>query len=197
MRPHHFTKCHYHYFPSYTFNFKDTHSNHLTFTKSLKITVTLSLSLCMRCKNLPVLCNFSVAKATLQSQLSVCPSEIKTPQFLRIAPFDHWAYQPLSQLTIEPIDHQFYRSLSHQPSSLLTIKPTDHWANQPSSISTSGLLLQLLSLLACLQLIQIKCYSLLFESILNFLYMACNEWLLGDRARTIHLFFEVHDIYWW
>ena len=67
---------------------------------------------------------FSVAKVTqmqMAIQLSVCPSVIKTPQPLRIAPIDHRAYWPSSLLTIKPIDHQTY-----QPSSLLTIKPIDH-----------------------------------------------------------------------
>ena len=36
---------------------------------------------------------------------SVCPSVTETPQPLRIAPIGHRAYQPLSLLTIEPIDH--------------------------------------------------------------------------------------------
>ena len=81
---------------------------------------------------------FSVAKATLQSQMSVClsvchqnpsasqncsyqPSSLST-----IEPFDHQAYQPSSLSTIEPINHQAY-----QPSSLSTIEPIIHWAYQP------------------------------------------------------------------
>ena len=89
---------------------------------------------------------FSVAKATLESQmsvcpsvclsvspseiktplianvrLSVCPSVTKTPQPLRIAPIDHKAYQPSSLLTIKPINHRAY-----QPLSLLAIKPINH-----------------------------------------------------------------------
>ena len=52
---------------------------------------------------------FSVAKATLQLQmsvcLSVCLSVTETPQPLRIAPIDHQAYRPSSLLTIEPIEH--------------------------------------------------------------------------------------------
>ena len=49
---------------------------------------------------------FSVAKATLQSQmsvrLSVSPSEIKTPQPLRIKPICHYAYLLISQI---PMSH--------------------------------------------------------------------------------------------
>ena len=75
---------------------------------------------------------FSVAKATLQSQmsvrLSVCLSVTEIPQPLRIALIDHRAYQPSSLSTIEPFYHQAYR-----PSSLSTIKPIDHQAYQPSS----------------------------------------------------------------
>ena len=74
----------------------------------------------------------------------VCLSITKTPQPLRIAPINHWAYLPSSLSTIEPINHRAY-----QPSSLLTIKPIDHQAYQPSSLSTSGLLLRLLSLSPC------------------------------------------------
>ena len=47
---------------------------------------------------------FSVAKATLQSQMSVRPSVTETPQPLRIAPIDHQAY-PIDH---EAIDHQAY-----------------------------------------------------------------------------------------
>ena len=90
---------------------------------------------------------FSVAKATLELQMSVCqsvcPSVTKTPQPLRIAPIGHQAYRPLSLWTIEPINHRAYwpSSLStieplritpinhqaYQPLSLLTIEPIDHW----------------------------------------------------------------------
>merc|ERR1719422_2102380 len=59
----------------------------------------------------------------------ICLSVTKTPQSLRIAPSDHQAYHPSSLSTIEPTDHQDY---------------------QPLSLLTSGLLSQLLSLLACL-----------------------------------------------
>ena len=49
---------------------------------------------------------FSVTKATLQSQmsvrLSVCLSEIKTPHPLRIKPICHYAYLLISQI---PISH--------------------------------------------------------------------------------------------
>ena len=80
--------------------------------------------LCMSSIRIPRFKNcsisFSVAKATLQSQMSVCLSVTETPQPLRIAPIDHRAYQ-LS--TIQPIDHQAY-----QPSSLPTIKPINHQA---------------------------------------------------------------------
>ena len=38
--------------------------------------------------------------------LSVCPSVTETPLPLRIAPIDHQTYQPLSLLTIEPINHK-------------------------------------------------------------------------------------------
>ena len=58
---------------------------------------------------------FSVAKATLESQmsvrLSVCPPVTETPQPLRIAPIDHRAYQTLSLSTIELIDHWAYQPL--------------------------------------------------------------------------------------
>ena len=40
---------------------------------------------------------------------------------------------------------------AYQPSSLLTIEPIDHKAYLPSSLLTSGLLLGLLSILACFQ----------------------------------------------
>ena len=88
----------------------------------------------------------------------------------------NWSYQPLSPLTMEPINHQAHwqsslstiKPIDHQaywPSSLLTIKPIDHWvyrtsslstikpiepidhqAYRPSSLLTSGLLSRLLSL---------------------------------------------------
>ena len=62
---------------------------------------------------------FSVAKATLESQMSVCPSVCpsvrpsvtETPQPLRIAPIVHQAYRPSSILTIKSIDHQAYKPL--------------------------------------------------------------------------------------
>ena len=91
--------------------------------------------------------SFSVAKMTLESQMSVrwfvCPSvclstiklidhQAYQPSSLStIKPIDHQAYQPSSLSTIKPIDHQAYR-----PSSLLTIKPIDHQAYRPSSLST-------------------------------------------------------------
>ena len=60
-------------------------------------------------KNHQTYCYFSVAKATLESQMSVHLLVTKTPQPLRIAPIDHRAYQPSSLSTIEPINHQAYR----------------------------------------------------------------------------------------
>ena len=56
---------------------------------------------------------FSVAKATLESQmyihLSVCPSSkplsLSELLLLTIKPIDHRAYQPLRLSTIEPIEH--------------------------------------------------------------------------------------------
>ena len=119
---------------------------------------------------------FSVAKATLESPMSVHPSvcmsvchrnpsasqncSYQPLSLSTIEPIDHWAYQPSSLSTIKPINHQAYRpsSLStiepinhqaYQPSSLLTIEPINHQAYQPLSLSTSGLLLRLLSLSAC------------------------------------------------
>ena len=60
-----------------------------------------------------------------------------------IEPIDHQANHPSSLLTTEPINHQAYWQLS-----LSTIEPNNHRAYWPSRPSTSGLLLQLLSLLA-------------------------------------------------
>ena len=57
--------------------------------------------------------------------MSICLSDTKTPQTLKIAPIDHQAYRPLSLWTIEPIDHQAYG-----PSSLSTIDLIDHRAYQ-------------------------------------------------------------------
>ena len=90
---------------------------------------------------------FSVVKATLESQMSVClyvclyvchrnPSASQNcsylPLFLSaIEPINHRAYQPLSLSTIEPKDHWAY-----QPLSLKTIEPIDHQAYQPSSLLT-------------------------------------------------------------
>ena len=59
----------------------------------------------------------------------------------------NWSYQPLSPLTMEPINHQAHwqsslstiKPIDHQaywPSSLLTIKPIDHQAYRPSSLLT-------------------------------------------------------------
>ena len=113
---------------------------------------------------------FSVAKATLESQMSVCLSirpsvhlsVTETPQHLRIAPsslltikpIDYQAYQPSSLTTVKPV--KSIKPINHQafwPLSLLTIKPINHWANWPSSLSTSGLLLRLS---ACCRYIQIE-----------------------------------------
>ena len=74
---------------------------------------------------------FSVAKATLQSQMSVRlsvrlsqkPLSLSELLLSTIEPIDHQAYQPSSLLTIKPIDHQAY-----QPSSLSTIEPINHRA---------------------------------------------------------------------
>ena len=57
--------------------------------------------------------HFSVAKATLESQMSVClsvhPSVTETTQPLSIAPIDHRAYQPssywLSDLLLRLLSH--------------------------------------------------------------------------------------------
>ena len=91
---------------------------------------------------------------------SVCLSVTKTPQPLRIAPINHWAYWPSSLSTIEPIDHRAYQPLSlstiepldhhaHRSLSLSTNEAIDHRTYQPSSLSTSGLLSRILSLSAC------------------------------------------------
>ena len=78
---------------------------------------------------------FSVAKTTLESQMSVCPSQkpLSPTELLlsTIEPTDHLAYRPSSLSTIKPINHQAY-----QPSSLSTIKPVDHLAYCPFSLST-------------------------------------------------------------
>ena len=70
---------------------------------------------------------FSVAKATLESQMSIC---------LSVCMSVHQSQKPhslseLLPLTIEPIDNTAYR-----PSSLLTIKPIDHIAYWPPSLTT-------------------------------------------------------------
>ena len=68
----------------------------------------------------------SVAKATIQSQMSIRLSVTKTLQPLRIASIEHQAYQPLSLSTIIPVDHQANPiKRSYQPSSPLTIEPID------------------------------------------------------------------------
>ena len=55
---------------------------------------------------------FSVAKATLQLQMSVYlsqkPLSLSELLLLAIEPIDHQAYQPLSLSAIEPIDKQAY-----------------------------------------------------------------------------------------
>ena len=64
---------------------------------------------------LALCCTFSVAKATLESQMSVSPSISLSSiaQNAYIEPIDHRAYQPSSLSTIEPIDHQAYQTLQH------------------------------------------------------------------------------------
>ena len=106
---------------------------------------------------------FSVAKATLQSQMSVClsvrlkskPLSLSELLLLTIESMDHQTidhrafrqYWPLSLLTIKPNDHRAYRPLSlstielidhwaYRPLSLLIIRPIDHRAYWPSSLST-------------------------------------------------------------
>ena len=59
--------------------------------------------------------HFSVKKATLESQMSICLSVTETPQPLIIAPISHQAYQPSSLSTIQPIDHPAYRPLPSPP----------------------------------------------------------------------------------
>lgn len=143
---------------------------------------------------------FSVAKAALESQMSVRPlvsHKNPSPSQNRfywtlcsstIKPINHWAYQlsilsiiePIdnptywhsSLLTFKPIDKQAYWQLSlstiktidnqaYQQLSLLTIEPIDNRAYQqywqsslltiePINHQPSGLLLQVLSLSACL-----------------------------------------------
>ena len=108
---------------------------------------------------------FSVAKATLQSQMSVRPSvshrnpsasqncSCRPLSLSTIEPIDHWAYQPLSLLTIEPI-----KSINHHaywPSSLsyVSSNPINHQAHWPWSLLTLVLLSRILSLSACFILI--------------------------------------------
>ena len=76
--------------------------------------------------------SFQTPELQMSVRLSVRPSVTKTPQPLRIAPIDHWAYPPSSLSTSEPIHHQAYR-----PSSLSTIKPINHWAYWPLSLLTT------------------------------------------------------------
>ena len=116
---------------------------------------------------------------------------------LTIMPIDHWAYWQSSLLTIEPIDHRAYRpsSLStiepinhraYRPSSLSTIEPINHWAYQPSSLSTivpSGLLSQLLSLLAC------------FDFLGFFLKAFGKHWKWSDSSRNVKKKFCVGEWY--
>ena len=71
--------------------------------------------------------HFSVAKATLELQmsvrplvcLSVCPSSIA--KIVPISQHTHQVFQPSSLLTMEPINHWAYR-----PSSISTIEPISH-----------------------------------------------------------------------
>ena len=46
---------------------------------------------------------FSVVKATIQLQMSVCQSEIKTPQPLKIKPICHYTYLLISQMLLSAI----------------------------------------------------------------------------------------------
>ena len=94
---------------------------------------------------------FSVAKATLESQMSVCPSvRNKNPSASQnhsyrayqpsslstIEPINHRAYRPSSLLTIEHIDHRAIDYRAYQPLILLTIESIDHQVYWPSSLST-------------------------------------------------------------
>ena len=74
---------------------------------------------------------FSVAKATLESHMSVWA--YWSLSLLTIKPIDHWSYCSSSSSTIEPIDHRAY-----QPLSLSTIIPIDHQA-YPSTIKPINL----------------------------------------------------------
>ena len=77
---------------------------------------------------------FSVAKATLESQMSVClsvcplqkPLSLTESLLSSIKPINHQAYRPSCLLTIKPINIEPINHQAHQPSSLLTIKPIDH-----------------------------------------------------------------------
>ena len=63
-----------------------------------------------------ILIKFSVAKATLESQTSVClsvrpsqkPLSLSELLLSAIEPIDHRANQPLSLSTIQPINHRAY-----------------------------------------------------------------------------------------
>ena len=74
--------------------------------------------------------SFQTPELQMSVRLSVRPSVTKTPQPLRIAPIDHWAYRPSSLSTIKPIDYWAY-----WPSSLSTIELITHQACWPSSLS--------------------------------------------------------------
>ena len=101
---------------------------------------------CPRAYKRGLFLKFSVAKATLESQMSVCPSicpsvrlsqkplslsELLQSTIKPIEPIDHQAYRPSNLSTIKSIDHRIYR-----PSNLSTIEPIDHQAYQPPSLST-------------------------------------------------------------
>ena len=77
---------------------------------------------------------FSVAKATLQSQMSVCLSVslsiTKTPQPLRIKSISHYDYLLVPQI---PISHQ----AQTQPLCQSAIMPISHCANQPQCFPLS------------------------------------------------------------
>ena len=102
-------------------------------------------------------CKSNSANANVHLSVHPLPKPLSLSELLlsTIEPIDHQAYWPSSLSTIKPINHQVYR-----PSNLATIKPINHKAYQPSSLLTSGLLLRLLSLLACFCKIPIEFSSL-------------------------------------
>ena len=84
-----------------------------------------------------ILETFSVAKATLESQMSVRPSVRLSVSLLPIAKIvpishhTHQAYHPSNLSTIKPINHQTY-----WPLNLLTIKPNDNQTYRQSHLTT-------------------------------------------------------------